>query len=92
MTIAKQATYNAKKNGHLVALDTSTGWQYWAVDGCLYSINADGDAERTSIWCSLARLNAHLHKLMKITGRRFFTGSADMVIIDKPFFDSFPWA
>lgn len=77
-----------KKNGRLIALDQT--WQYWLKDDILYSLRVDG--MNYNIWCGIGRLNAHLHRLLQITGKRFFTENPDMVVIDKDFVGGFRFA
>lgn len=77
-----------KQNGKLVAI--AAGWQYWLVEDILYSVSTTG--ENYSIWCSLARLNYHLHRLFQITGHRFFTEDPDMLVVDKQFIAGFSYA
>ena len=81
-----------KKHGKLLAIDTSSGWQYWEYDNVLYSINADGNPERMSIWCSMNKLNMHLCHLAHICGHKKFTECDDMVIVDTERMKQFSWA
>ena len=81
-----------KRHGKLLAIDTVCGWQYWEYDGALYSINSDGNPERMSIWCSMSRLDGHLHQLWQICGKKKFTECDDMVIVDKERISQFSWA
>ena len=77
-----------KQTGKLVAI--STGWQYWLVDGVLYSVSVTG--ANYNVWCAVSRLNAHLHRLFQITGKRFFTESPDTVVLDRQFISQFSYA
>lgn len=92
--MTKEEMYNIKKNGKLLAFENreESGWQYWEYSGIIYSINADNDPSRTSIWCSINRLNRHLHHLWQICGYKHFTEDEDMVIVDKERIAQFEWA
>lgn len=90
--MTKEEMYNIKKNGKLLAFNMLTGWQYWEYNGIVYSINADGDPSRMSIWCSMDRLDCHLHRLWQICGHKHFTEDKDVVIIDKERISQFEWA
>ena len=90
--MTKADMIKVKQNGKLLAIDTVCGWQYWEYDGALYSINSDGNPERMSIWCSMSRMNGHLHNLWRICGHKHFTEDEDMVIIDKDRLSQFSWA
>lgn len=79
---------NIKKNGKLVALDTC--WSYWVLGDVLYSVSVTGD--NYNIWCGLSRLNFHLHRLFQVTGKRFFTETPSMTVIDKNFISQFSFA
>lgn len=81
-----------KRHGKLLAMDIGAGWQYWEYNGIVYSINADGDPSRMSIWCSMDRLNTHLHHLWQVCGHKKFTEDKDVVIIDKERISQFEWA
>ena len=70
-----------KQSGKLIAISTS--WQYWLLDNILYSVNVEGTT--LCVWCGLNRLEAHLHRLWQITGKRFFTEGTDVTVIDKDF-------
>ena len=76
-----------KKDGKLVAI--SPGCEYWVKDDVLYSVNSSGT--NFIIWCSVSRLEKHLHRLYQITGSRFFTNDPTMVIIDKEFISQFSY-
>ena len=90
--MTKRDMIKVKQHGKLIAFDVESGWQYWEYDGYWYSINADGNPERMSIWCSIDRLNEHLHRLNQICGRKKFTESDGMVIVDKDRIAQFSWA
>lgn len=77
-----------KKNGKLIAI--CDNWQYWALNGILYSINSNG--ADYSIWCSIKEMNRHLHRLMQITGQKYFTENKDMILIDRKFLSDFAYA
>ena len=77
-----------KQNGKLIAFCNS--WQYWLLENVLYSINVEGTV--VCVWCGLNRLNAHLHRLWQVTGKKFFSESSDMVVIDKEFLSRYSYA
>ena len=79
---------NVKKNWKLVAFDEHI--QYWVYNGNIYSISADG--ERMCIWCSEKGLTRHLQILRCRTGKKHFTESDGMTIVDRAFFDDYPYA
>ena len=64
--------------------------QYWALNGIVYSVRNAGDDY--SIWCSEREMNQHLHRLMQITGKRFFTEDKDMKIVDPDYLAQFTYA
>ena len=90
--MTKADMIKVKRHGKLLAFDTVGGWQFWEYDGALYSINSDGNPERMSIFCSISRLNGHLHRLWQICGHKHFTEDEDMVIVDKDRLSQFSWA
>ena len=77
-----------KKNGKLIAF--SEGWQYWLLDGVIYSIRSDGSS--ICFWCSVERLGAHLHRLFQVTKKKFFTENEDMTVIDRTFLSQLSYA
>lgn len=77
-----------KRSGKLVAL--SPGWQYWLMNDVLYSVSTSGT--NFNIWCSVSRLNAHLHRLYQVIGHRFFTDDPAMQIVDRQFISQFSYA
>lgn len=77
-----------KKKGKLIAL--SPGWQYWVMDDAIYSVSSSG--LNYNIWCSVSRLDSHLHRLYQVIGRKFFTEDPTMQIVDKDFISQFRFA
>ena len=84
----RETILKIKKKGKLIAIGECRS--YWVMDGVMYSINTDG--ESYSIWCSEKEMNSHLHRLMQVIGRKFFSESDDIVIIDNDYIAQFPYA
>ena len=90
--MTKDEMYNITKNGKLLAFNMLTGWQYWEYNEIIFSVHFDRDPSRVSLWCSINRLDSHLHRLWKICGYKYFTEDKDMVIIHKERLSQFEWA
>lgn len=79
---------NIKKNGKLIAIEP--GWQYFVLCDVLYSVASSG--QHYNVWCGISHLNKYLHRLYQVTGRKYFTESKDMLIINKEFIKMFAYA
>lgn len=80
--------YKFKKDGKLIAI--SHMWEYWLVDETLYAVRTDGT--NYCFWCSVERLNRHLHRLYQITGKKMFTEDKDIFIVNNKFLSQFAYA
>lgn len=77
-----------KAGGKLIAI--CPGWQYWYNDGAVYSIRSDG--LHYNMWCDVSSLARHLHRLYQVTGKKYFTESDGMTVIDAAFIKRYAYA
>ena len=64
--IWKDTAQKITKNGVFVAHDGS--WDLWEYSGTVYSIPVSGSGCGASVWCPVAGLRRHLHRLRQICG------------------------
>lgn len=86
--MTKNQTWAIMKNGRLVLLDSSGGWQMWEYKDMWYSLHVSGDPSRASIWCAVKDLPRHLRDLQRITGYRYET-QRDIVIVNPDLFPAY---